>query len=46
VPIVVQTESRGMYGDGVDGLLGMSFLSRFHVTIGSNSVKLSPRTVQ
>jgi clan AA aspartic protease (TIGR02281 family) len=46
VPIVVQTESRGMYGDGVDGLLGMSFLSRFHVTIGSNSVKLSPRSVQ
>ena len=46
VPIVVQTEGRGMYGDGVDGLLGMSFLSRFHVTIGANSVKLSPRTVQ
>mgnify|MGYP003694772433 CR=1 FL=1 len=33
VPIVVQTETRGMYGDGVDGLLGMSFLSRFNVTI-------------
>jgi aspartyl protease family protein len=46
VPIVVQTESRGMYGDGVDGLLGMSFLSRFHVTIGPSSVKLSPRSVQ
>ena len=46
VPIVVQTENRGMYGDGVDGLLGMSFLSRFHVTIGSNAVKLSPRTAQ
>jgi len=44
VPIVVQSENRGMYGDGVDGLLGMSFLSRFHVTISSNSVKLSPRT--
>jgi clan AA aspartic protease (TIGR02281 family) len=46
VPIVVQTEKRGMFGDDVDGLLGMSFLSRFHVTIGSNSVKLSPRTAQ
>jgi len=46
VPIVVQTENRGMYGDGVDGLLGMSFLSRFHVTISSNLVKLSPRTPQ
>jgi clan AA aspartic protease (TIGR02281 family) len=46
VPIVVQTDKRGMYGEGVDGLLGMSFLSRFHVTIDSNSVKLSPRIVR
>jgi hypothetical protein len=30
----------------VDGLLGMSFLSRFNVTIDSNSVKLSPRIVR
>jgi aspartyl protease family protein len=46
VPIVVQTETRGMYGDGVDGLLGMSFLSRFNVTIDANTVKLSPRTMR
>jgi aspartyl protease family protein len=46
VPIVVQTDKRGMYGEGVDGLLGMSFLSRFNVTIDSNSVKLSPRIVR
>jgi clan AA aspartic protease (TIGR02281 family) len=46
VPIVVQRDIRGMYGEGVDGLLGMSFLSRFNVTIDSHSVKLSPRIVR
>jgi aspartyl protease family protein len=46
VPIVVQTDNRGTYGDGVDGLLGMSFLSRFNVMIDTNSVKLSPRTAR
>src|SRR5262249_55635194 len=46
VPIVVQTESRGMYGDGVDGLLGMSFLSRFQVMIGSTPVNWPPRTMK
>ena len=46
VPIIIQADNRGMYGDSVDGLLGMSFLSRFDVTIGSNSVKLSPRAAR
>jgi clan AA aspartic protease (TIGR02281 family) len=46
VPIVIQTDKRGLYGEGVDGLLGMSFLSRFNVTIDTNSVKLSPRIVR
>jgi aspartyl protease family protein len=46
VPVVVQADNRGMYGDSVDGLLGMSFLSRFNVTIDSHSVKLSPRTAR
>jgi aspartyl protease family protein len=43
VPIVVQDEAKGSYGDGVDGLLGMSFLSRFKVTIDTHQVKISPR---
>jgi aspartyl protease family protein len=30
VPIVVQA---GAYGDGIDGLLGMSFMSRFIVAL-------------
>jgi aspartyl protease family protein len=46
VPIVVQAESKGLYGEDVDGLLGMSFLSRFNVTIDSKSVRLSTRAAQ
>ena len=30
------------YGDGVDGLLGLSFLSRFNVTIDGHTVRIAP----
>jgi clan AA aspartic protease (TIGR02281 family) len=43
VPIVVQDDGKGMYGEGVDGLLGMSFLSRFKVTIDKQAVRISGR---
>jgi clan AA aspartic protease (TIGR02281 family) len=43
VPIVVQNDVQGMYGDGIDGLLGMSFLSRFKVTIDNQVVRISNR---
>ncbi len=43
VPVVVQTDDKGTYGNGVEGLLGMSFLSRFHVTIDARSVKIRSR---
>jgi clan AA aspartic protease (TIGR02281 family) len=43
VPIVVQDDAKGTYGDGVDGLLGMSFLSRFKLTVDSRTVRLSAR---
>jgi clan AA aspartic protease (TIGR02281 family) len=43
VPVVVQTDAKGTYGDGIDGLLGMSFLSRFNVTMDGRSVKLRTR---
>ena len=43
VAIVVQTDGQGTYGEGVDGLLGMSFLSRFKVTIDTQAVKISNR---
>ena len=43
VPIVIQDDDRATFGDGVDGLLGMSFLSRFKVTIDTQNVKISNR---
>jgi aspartyl protease family protein len=46
VPIVVQNEAQGMYGDGIDGLLGMSFLSHFKVTIDTQTVRISNRQVR
>jgi aspartyl protease family protein len=43
VPIVVQDDAKATFGDGIDGLLGMSFLSRFKVTIDTQAVKISNR---
>lgn len=43
VPIVVQTDKRGSYGRRIDGLLGMSFLSRFNLAISRKYVTLSSR---
>ncbi len=43
VPIVVQTDNRGSYGRRIDGLLGMSFLSRFNLAISRKYVTLSSR---
>jgi len=43
VPVVVQDDAKGTYGDGVDGLLGMSFLSRFKLTVDARNVRISGR---
>jgi aspartyl protease family protein len=43
VPIVVQDDAKGHFGEGVDGLLGMSFLSRFKLTVDAKNVRLSAR---
>jgi clan AA aspartic protease (TIGR02281 family) len=43
VPIVVEDDDKAAFGDGVDGLLGMSFLSRFKITIDTQLVKISNR---
>jgi clan AA aspartic protease (TIGR02281 family) len=43
VPVVVQNDNQGTYGEGVDGLLGMSFLSRFNLAIDTQTVKISTR---
>jgi len=40
VSVVVQQDSKGLYGPKIDGLLGMSFLSRFHVAIDGSTVRL------
>ena len=39
VPIVIQDDAKGTYGEGVDGLLGMSFLSRFKLTIDARTMR-------
>jgi aspartyl protease family protein len=43
VPIVVQADAKAAYGDGVDGLLGMSFLSHFKLSIDTQAVRISSR---
>lgn len=43
VPLVVQNDQKGTYGDDIDGLLGMSFLSRFNVTIARDTVRITSR---
>jgi clan AA aspartic protease (TIGR02281 family) len=42
VAVVVELDSAAAYGDGVDGLLGLSFLSRFNLTIDGRSVRVAP----
>jgi len=43
VPLVVQDDAKGLFGEGVDGLLGMSFLSRFKLTVDARNVRISAR---
>lgn len=44
--VVVQTDAKGSYGNGVDGLLGMSFLSRFQLTVAGNTVRIKSRNAK
>ncbi len=43
VPAVVQNVDEKSYGPGVDGLLGMSFLSRFEIQMASGSIEVRTR---
>jgi aspartyl protease family protein len=43
VPIVVQKVDAKSYGPGVDGLLGMSFLSRFEVQMAGGFIEIRTR---
>ncbi len=46
VVVVVQAVGQGNYGEGVDGLLGLSFLSRFKISINSQTVKIANRNAK
>ena len=43
VPVAVQKADDKSYGNGVDGLLGMSFLSRFEVQMAAGSIEVRTR---
>jgi len=43
VQVVVEADAKAAYGDSIDGLLGMSFLSRFSVSIDPRAVRISGR---
>ncbi|HEY2137181.1 MAG TPA: TIGR02281 family clan AA aspartic protease [Xanthobacteraceae bacterium] len=43
VPTVVQKTDAKSYGAGIDGLLGMSFLSRFDMQMGGNFIEIRTR---
>jgi clan AA aspartic protease (TIGR02281 family) len=46
VVVVVQTVGQSNYGEGVDGLLGLSFLSRFKISIDAQTVKIANRNAK
>jgi clan AA aspartic protease (TIGR02281 family) len=43
VPVAIQNVDDKSYGAGVDGLLGMSFLSRFEVQMAGGSIEIRTR---
>ena len=43
VPVVIQNTDEKSYGAGVDGLLGMRFLSRFEVQMANGSIEVRTR---
>ena len=43
VQIVIQVDDADDYGDGTDGLIGMSFLSRFDIALDGKTLRIRPR---
>jgi aspartyl protease family protein len=43
VPVAVSIGNNAAFGNQIDGLLGMTFLARFNVTISNGSLELKPR---
>ena len=44
VVVAIQSDKPSPFGPGIDGLLGMSFLARFKLTIDSVSLTIAPAT--
>jgi clan AA aspartic protease (TIGR02281 family) len=44
VPVTIAVNSKDAFGSGIDGLLGMSFLSRFVATVSPGLFELKPRS--
>jgi aspartyl protease family protein len=42
VPVFIHTSDDGSFGEGVDGLLGLSFLGNFHVQFSGGALELRP----
>lgn len=45
VPVLISTGNDAAYGAQVDGLLGMTFLARFNVTLAGGVLELKPRVL-
>lgn len=45
VPVAVSTGHPSAYGPQADGLLGMTFLARFNITLGGGALELKPRVL-
>lgn len=45
VPVAVSTSHPSAYGPQVDGLLGMTFLARFNMTLTGGALELTPRVL-
>jgi aspartyl protease family protein len=43
VPVLIAVGSKNAFGSGIDGLLGMSFLSRYTVALSPGLLELKPR---
>lgn len=43
VQVVIQIDEQDDYGEGTDGLIGMSFLSRFDVAMDGKTLRIRPR---
>ena len=43
VPVAISIGNASAYGPDVDGLLGMTFLARFNVTLSGGALELKPR---